>query len=127
MAPRRLAQLANPGESMKQLEIRRADLQTIFVSFDWWEDRQARECYERDFKNAPATDTRHGAKLVLHEWETDAEADKARLDWLERNWMDAMEWEWLNGLGEGLRDQIDAARNAPKPKVTVIATPEGEV
>lgn len=62
--------------------------------------------------------------LVLHEWETEAEADKARLDWLDRNWSD-FRVGGLDRMGSSIRSHIDSARNAPKPTVTVIATQEG--
>jgi hypothetical protein len=81
---------------------------------------------------------RRDAVLVLYEWESPEEADKARLDYMEGNRVGV----W-HGYGDGpngeptrslwvvdgcglekaqptLRDAIDVARNAPKPKIVPL-------
>lgn len=62
------------------------------------------------------------AVLVLHTFETDAEADKLRLDWLEEHWFDL---DAQFGGETTLREYVDQERKAPQPSIKVIATPEG--
>lgn len=103
---------------MKNYEIRRADLQGRLASFHFREEQTALSIYRSSFKHAPDTDWRHGSKLVIHEWETDAEEDKARLDWLEEHGNPENERHFT-------RKDLDELRSAPQPTVTVIETAEG--
>lgn len=111
---------------MKRYEIRNMDLKGIFMDFEpYWELGRIKAIYRRDFKFKPETDPRHGAVLVLHERETDAEADKARLDWLnDANYIERFRRLWfVNHDSQGfndIRQAIDRGRNAPTDKVTVI-------
>lgn len=66
--------------------------------------------------------------LVLHTFETPAEADAARLDWLESSAAGyCVAKVVLDFSGETVRQAIDRCRQAPQPTVRVIATPDGPV
>ncbi len=116
-------------------EIRSADLQSIFCTFEEWEIREARALYEMQFKHATETDRRHGTVLVRAQWESNSEAEKARLDWLEANPRPGevqggaedghVAKVWLVAAHSGtLRDALDVLRGKPEPEVVIIDSPE---
>lgn len=127
---------------MKAYEIRTKDLKSVVFESD--SESGARACYARNLALQ-----RDGCVLVLHEWESEAEADKARLDWLEANLLHLSHERATNSLDMGgkcvrgqllnaargqeagpsyftvlhrsIREAIDDARQSPQPKLTVIA------
>jgi hypothetical protein len=102
---------------MKQYEIRTRDLATVRFVYEHWEgDRYALEHFR---ENSGPDEV-----LVLSEPETEAEADKARLDWLEAK-PTASAVPRMKARHGSVRAWIDHERNAPQPKITVIATAEG--
>lgn len=126
---------------MREYQIRNAELDGIFISFPDHRKWEAMEYYDANVKTAGKNSVMHGAKLVLAEWESQDEADKARLDWLEMNCITRR--DLLDGTlhfthcrlqqeaGHGkygddsrnLRAAIDEARGAvPQTKVTIIKT-----
>ena len=107
---------------MQEYEIRDAKMSGIFISFNSWKEREAREYYRANFKSAPPTDLRHGAVLVFATWETPQEADTARLDWCDKNPLPDFS-QVGNDSGWNIRAAIDAARKAPEPKFDVIERP----
>ena len=59
--------------------------------------------------------------LGIAEFESDAEADKARLDWIQENGFNAAadaSRRYLDRPGSDIRITLDFARNAPKPTFT---------
>lgn len=113
---------------MTQYEIRTKDLKTVLMPLPGHTETEARYVYGKE-----ASDD----VLVLHAWETDAEADKARVDFLSQENHAALiqkhgQWylydEHKSGSVPGfrsLRKCIDEARSAPQATVQIIATPEG--
>lgn len=105
---------------MKRFEIRSRDLsQFFYVCGEDWTEIEAKDKYSEIKSSLDCV-------LVLHEFETKAEADKARLDWLQENiYQDRghlivcinHQSDFLKGT---VRELIDKARQAPPPKVTVI-------
>lgn len=103
---------------MKQYETRTHDLKRIIARLeDCSCDGAAR--HDHDIINGG-----RDYVLVIHEWESEEEADKARLDWLEVIQC-IVPLPALRELNGSVRKWIDRHRNAPKPTVTVIATAEG--
>ena len=56
--------------------------------------------------------------IGVAEFESEAEADAKRLDWMDEN---IFAFEFARA-GQPIREAIDAARNAPKPTFTPIET-----
>jgi sarcosine oxidase gamma subunit len=63
-----------------RFEIRNPESDGIFLGFDT--EHEAMRYWREEIENASASDMRHGAVVVRHEWETEAEAETARLDFL---------------------------------------------
>lgn len=99
---------------MKQYEIRTKEGKVIEMLPDAWSEREA-IAWKNERSIADYV-------LVFHEFETPAEADKARLDLIESKCS-------LTHVvcGPGVRKALDLERQAPQPTVRVIATPEGPV
>ena len=120
---------------MKEYQARSADMKSIMCQWPEWDKNRAIETYRREYQNAPETDLRHGKVLVLAEWESPDEADRARLDWLENygyenGWDNRFNKTWSlelpkdqTGNTRNIRAAIDAARKAPEEKITVIERP----
>lgn len=120
------------NDYMKEYQARSADMKSIMCQWPEWDRNRAIETYRREYANAPTTDLRHGKVLVLAEWESPQEADRARLDWMQEFgepagfFFDTRKSEWRDDKGDcavKLRDAIDSARRAPESKVTVIERP----
>lgn len=110
-------------------EIRSPSLDGIMIDFnDEWD---ARKWWDENVRNAPTSDTRHGRVIVRHTWETHAEAETARLDFMISNgsiakfsaaclalpnehFSDSSEWP------KAARLAIDNARGVPPDEVVVI-------
>ena len=114
---------------MKEYQMRCPNLTLLTAMWGWFDgEGTAREGYKRLLQFERNKDH----VLVLHEWESDAEADKARLDWMgqvrryTRDDGNGLSNYWqLGGIGdETLRQAIDRLREAPKETVTVIMRPE---
>lgn len=58
--------------------------------------------------------------LGIAEFESEAEADKARLDWLEREWWNGLKQESGKHDEKTIREIIDAASKAPRPTWTPL-------
>ena len=119
---------------MKEYQARSADMKSIMCQWPEWDRNRAIETYRREYQNAPETDLRHGKVLVLAEWESPDEADRARLDWLD-NWGYELELpkSWSvelpsdqTGNTRNVRAAIDAARKVPEEKITVIERPNDQ-
>lgn len=94
---------------MKQYEIRTKDLKTAVSLLD-------------DIKPGSEINRFPGCVLVLHTFETDAEADKARLDWLQEN-CEVVRFGNIKPGTNSLRIFIDYLRSAPQPTIQVIQIP----
>lgn len=114
---------------MKEYQIRTPDLNSITRTLPCVDVKLAIEIYQREYADVAENDMRRGMVLVQAEWESDEEADRARLDWMQNNgeptgfFFDSRRREWRDDYGEfrvTLRSAIDVARGAPTPKVTVI-------
>lgn len=107
---------------MKEYQARTADGTRVCVSFQNLE--HAKSAF-RVYKSFPETDIRRSWILVLAEWESEAEADKARLDWISecgfvwnrKKAKDKMSRDEARGMMDSV---IDHYRQAPKPTVTKV-------
>ncbi len=109
-------------------EIRNPETNGIFIGFDT--DDEAIEYWEENCKNAQESHRMHGAVVVRHTWESKAEAETARLNWLlSRGSIAELNAEcerapalyqnpetWLTAA----RTAIDICRKSPPSTVTVI-------
>ena len=109
-------------------EIRNPETNGIFIGFDT--DDEAIKYWEENCKNAPESHRMHGAVVVRHSWESPAEAETARLNWLlSEGSIAALIAEcdrapalYENGLTwlSNARVAIDICRKAPVRTATVI-------
>jgi hypothetical protein len=112
---------------MKEFQARTPGLKSIICNWDDWDEREARRVYEKDYKTAPETGLRHLSVLVLAEWESPAEADTARIEWLEAN---AVRREIRLEVGRPnfrfhtVREALDDMRHAPANKLTILDLPD---
>jgi len=72
------------------------------------------------FRGLPTDDLRRTYICILAEWETEAEADKARLDWINTFWVNGLARACVDSSSNDIRIVIDTARNAPQTKCAVI-------
>lgn len=111
-----------------QYQIRNPRLDGVYIGFDTeWE---AMRYWRENVEGVPETNTIHGAVVVRATWETHAEAETARLNWLlgpgsiarfmeecERAPLDYSNPDtWLTNA----RTAIDICRKAPPSTATVI-------
>ena len=101
------------------------------ISFnDEWE---AMRWWRENVENAPVTDTRHGRVVVRHTWETQAEAETARLDFLideggvakfsaACSALPPEAWPLPRDWPKWARVALDIARKSP-PDTTVVIWP----
>lgn len=110
-------------------EIRNPRLDGIFISFD--REPHALDWWREYVKNAPRTGIHFGAVVVKHMYETDAEAETARLDFMISDGSIAkfsraclaLDPELLKNADDwpkAARLAIDCARGSPSPITTVI-------
>jgi hypothetical protein len=89
--------------------------------FDW--DWQGRKWMHEN-------PNRDDVVLVKVQQETDAEADKRRLDWLDAIYTEAR-YEQQHLLfqstyeGNAMRDYCDSKKRPPRPTLTILAAPDG--
>ena len=112
---------------MKQYEIRSLDLNDVYLSDPKMEFilniYEARKTDENDGYVGEETGI-----AILHEFESEAEADKARLDWLEEHHhilIDSLCDTPMNKLPLTCREIMDSHRNPPKPTLIIFAAPDG--
>lgn len=111
-----------------EYQIRNPRLDGVYISFDTeWE---AMRYWRENVEGVPETNTIHGAVVVRATWETHAEAETARLNWLlgpgsiarfmeecERAPLDYSNQDtWLANA----RTAIDICRKSPPSTATVI-------
>ena len=100
---------------MKQYEIRSPDLKSTYSI-----RKKEREIFEEWGGGFGI--------VVLHEFESEAEADKARQDWLEEHY-EVLIYSLcdtpMNKLPPTCREIMDSYRNPPKPTLTILAAPDG--
>lgn len=120
---------------MKSYEIMDPELSNSFDSIDasYYAESEARARYRRIMDDPAHHGQTKGCVLVLVEQESESEADKARLDYMQNSkrcpWWDGALNCWGIGRDSGfktMREAIDAARNAPPVKKTVIERPSNE-
>lgn len=110
---------------MKRYEIRAADENTVldYVGFDTMTPAHASGWFNVSVHDKFAPDT---AVLGIAEFETESEADKARLDWLDSEISIDDEIVFfvcgkeIRKSGQSVRGWIDKIRPVPKPTFTVI-------
>jgi hypothetical protein len=103
---------------MKQYEVRTENLDTVLFRFP----ESALFAAKCTLQNISSSHPK--AVLVMHELETEAEADKARLDFMESQRetdSDLDQWTFVFNSMLPVRKAIDQMRQAPKPTLTVIA------
>ena len=100
---------------MKQFEIRKTDLNTVIFT-------------EENKANAISFFDKPNQVLVSHEFESEAEANKARQDWLEEHY-EVLIYSLcdtpMNKLPPTCREIMDSHRNPPKPTLIILAAPDG--
>lgn len=109
---------------MKTYDIRSRDLTGIVITFDQSEASLAWAWYDQYYLKMEPGDSRYGHVLVSHTWETEAEANERRMEWLDQHWksnggridLDLPEGE----KGMTLKDYIDSL-NKPESKVEILA------
>lgn len=111
---------------MKQYRIVSPDFKFVWWSCPWPELRTAMAYYWTEIRAAPTTHAAYGYVLVLSEWESQEEAESARLDFLQEyglrtGWHYDEGWHDESGDYLNLREAVDLARLPPKRKDTVIA------
>ncbi len=109
-----------------QYEIRGPDLSGIFISFD--SDYRAIKYWDENVKGITSdTHTMKGAVVVKHDWETDAEKETARLDFILSpegvTKLNAVYEQTKGGTADWLKDartMLDIARKSPPSTAKVI-------
>lgn len=126
---------------MKAYEYRSRDLKTLIAVTAGEKTIELAQRGELS-ESAKTIAVTHQAVLVLHEWETPEEADRARLDWLDnqaeefqstqggnlfwvREWRIIKNAQFKEGLFN-LREAIDFARGAPPETFTIIGATKEE-
>lgn len=122
---------------MKEYQARTKDGKAMCMTWPDWNERGAKSWFRETGLTEFEIDHRRDYVLVLAEWESEDEANEARLRWLEENCaslyhggpsMGGNDWH-LNYTEHGQRTRacgrtvaavIDIARGAPAPKVTRV-------